>query len=317
MTDLTSLGYPEGYHLGFSSVLWWIFIIVTAILGVGLYLKARKSDLINVKEMLRAKFYVYTCISIQFSLVQVAVFFPYYFLQFYFFGLFFVTFSNTFYFYYWEKNLTRIKRIPTISVGTSSIVAFIALIISIFITDIPVILLNLLILSTLLLNTISLFMYISLIYSFSRNVKGGHVTMVGWIWIVGVILILLALFLELLGVKFLPTFISFYLSPIIYMFGLSMAVYGISKLFTQISSFYAYTQRCAVHRGTIEKGTPIHYCSSCGIVYCETCFIQVIKKDGCWNCRKGVELEDDKDKELLIDDVLETNKPDKLKKSFK
>jgi hypothetical protein len=158
-------------------------------------------------------------------------------------------------------------------------------------------------------------MYIYLIYSFSRNIKGGHVTIDGWIWIVGIILTLLALSIEHLGVKFLPTFISFYLSPIILMFGFSMAFYGITKLFPHISSFYAYTQRCAVHRGTIEKGSPIHYCSSCGIAYCESCFNQVIKKDGCWNCRKGVELEDDK--ELLIDEVLETNKPDKLKKSFK
>ena len=314
MTDLTSLGYPQGYHLGFSSLLWWIFIIVTAILGLGLYLNARKSDLINVKEMLRAKFYLYICTSIQVSLIQVAVFLPN-FLQFYFLGAVFTTFSNTFYFYYWEKNLTRIKRIPTISVGTSFIVTFIALIISIFITDLPDILLNLIILSILLLNTITLVLYIYLIYVFSRDIKGGHMTIVGWIWIVGTVLTILALFIEHIGVKFFPTFISFYLSPIIYMFGLSMAFYGITKLFPHISSFYAYTQRCAVHLGTIEKGNPIHYCSSCGIAYCETCFNNVIKKDGCWNCRKGAELEDDK--ELLIDDVLETNKPDKLKKSFK
>jgi len=42
MTDLSSLGYPQGYHLGLSAILWWIFIIVTIILGIGLYLNARK-----------------------------------------------------------------------------------------------------------------------------------------------------------------------------------------------------------------------------------------------------------------------------------
>jgi len=64
MTDLTSLGYPQGYHLGLSSLLWWIYIIVTLILGFGLYLNAKKSDLINVKEILRAKafFYIGTAI---------------------------------------------------------------------------------------------------------------------------------------------------------------------------------------------------------------------------------------------------------------
>ncbi len=54
MTDLTSLGYPPGYHLGVSSVLWIISIVVIAPLGVFLYLKARKSDMINVKELFRA-----------------------------------------------------------------------------------------------------------------------------------------------------------------------------------------------------------------------------------------------------------------------
>jgi hypothetical protein len=74
MTDPTSLGFPQGYHLGLSSILWWIFVIVIAILGVGLYLNAKKSDLINVKEMLRAKSFLYICTSIDISLTQVGVF---------------------------------------------------------------------------------------------------------------------------------------------------------------------------------------------------------------------------------------------------
>ena len=53
-------------------------------------------------------------------------------------------------------------------------------------------------------------------------------------------------------------------------------------------------QKCAVNRGTLEKGNTMHYCPSCGIIYCETCFNQVINKDGCWNCRHGAELEIEK-----------------------
>jgi hypothetical protein len=117
------------------------------------------------------------------------------------------------------------------------------------------------------------------------------------------------------GVRFFPTFVVFYVSPILYMMGLSMAFYGIIKLFIQISSFYAHTQRCAVHLGKIEKGNPIHYCSSCGIVYCETCFNQVIMKDGCWNCREGVDFEIEK--EYDITQVLEQDKTDKYKNSAK
>ena len=129
----------------------------------------------------------------------------------------------------------------------------------------------------------------------------------------GVILPLISLLLGEYppGFKIFPKFVVFYVPPIFYMIGNSMAFYGIIKLFPQISSFYAQTQRCAVHRGTIEKGNTIHYCSSCGIVYCETCFNQVIIKDGCWNCRKGVELENEKEK--IIDDTIELDKKDKIK----
>ena len=71
-------------------------------------------------------------------------------------------------------------------------------------------------------------------------------------------------------------------------------------------------QKCAVHRGMIEKGNTMHYCPSCDIVYCETCFNQVIKKDGRWNCRKGAELEIEK-KEWIVKQVLELKKYDKPK----
>ena len=95
------------------------------------------------------------------------------------------------------------------------------------------------------------------------------------------------------------------------MIGMSMAIYGINKLFAQISSYYAQTQKCAVHRGTIEKGNTIHYCPSCGIVYCETCFTQVITKDGCWNCRQGADLESEK--EWKSEQVVEVKKDIKPK----
>ena len=315
MTDLTSLGYPQGYHLGLSSVLWWIFIIGTAILGIALYLNARKTDLINVKETLRAKSFFYICISIQTSLIQVAVFFPDIFLQFYSTGGVLVNFSIVIYLYYWEKNLTSIKRIPTIFAGASTILQVIGLMVSIIFPDLPNFLWDFLILPPLLLITISFVLYIYLIYAFSKNVKGVS-TKVIMVWMGGVMLSLITLLFEYPpGVRIFPTFVVFYVSPISYMIGNSMAVCGITRLFPQISSFYAQTQRCAVHRGTIEKGNPIHYCSSCGIVYCETCFNQVIIKDGCWNCRKGVELENEKEK--IIDDTIELDKKDKRKSPHK
>ena len=310
MTDLTSLGYPEGYHLGLSSLLWWITVFVLIVLAVMLYLNARKSDLINVKEMLRAKSFNYICISILISLIQVGVFFPDNFLLFYSFGVFISISSGAFYFYYWEKNLTTIKRIPTIAAITAAIIALIVFVTSIFFL-LPGFLSDFLTFIIFSLMTVAFILYIYLIYSFSRNVKGVS-TKVAGIWIVGVPLLLAAFFSELPpGVKILPAFFVLYFPPILYMIALSMAFYCINRLFTQISSYYAQTQKCIVHRGTIEKGNTVYYCPSCSITYCESCFNQVIKKDGCWNCRKGAEVEIEE--EWKADIVVELEKRDKPK----
>jgi hypothetical protein len=90
-----------------------------------------------------------------------------------------------------------------------------------------------------------------------------------------------------------------------------MAYYGITKNFVYISSYYAQTQKCAVHRGSIGKGNTVHYCPSCGITYCDTCFNKVIVNDGCWNCRKGADPEIEK--EWKIEQAIEIKKANKLK----
>jgi len=311
MTDLTSLGYPQGYHMGLSAILWWITLFVLAVLAVMLYLNARKSDLINVKEMLHAKSFLYICLIIIFSLIQVGVLFPDYFFQLYFFGSCFYCSSFAFYIYNWEKNLTSIKRIPTLSAVASVIVALIAFITSIFFPDLLALLFDILIFTILSFITIALILYVYLIYDFSRNVKGVSTT-VGGIWMGGMIFTMAVGFLEHPpGVKILPAFLVLYFTPIVLMISMSMAFYGINTLFAQISSYYAQTQKCAVHRGTIEKGNTTHYCPSCGIVYCETCFNQVIKKDGCWNCRQGADPE--LEKEWKTEQVLEPKKGHKPK----
>jgi len=242
MPDLTSLGYPEGYHLGFSAILWWISIVVIAILGIKLYLNAKKSHLINVKEMLRVKSFSFFCMCICFSLIQVGVFFPDNFLLFYLFGVLTATSGAAFYIYYWEKNLTSIKRIPTLSGIAAAIVTLTILIIYAIFPDLSGFLLDFLIFIVLFLIAVAAILYIYLIYIFSRNVKGVS-TRTSRIWMGGMILILVALFLENPpGVKVLPAFIVLYFPPIGLMIGQGMAFYGVNKLFAQISSYYAQTR---------------------------------------------------------------------------
>ena len=311
MTDLTSLGYPEGFHLGLSSLLWWITVFVLIVLAVLLYLNARKSDLINVKEMLWSKSIAYIGYSINISLIQVGVFYPDNFIHLYLLGVCIITLSFTLYFYYWEKNLMSIKHIPTLCTAAATVLTAVGLIVSVFFPDLVGILLDLLVFIVLSLITIAFILYIYLIFVFSKNVKGIS-TAVGLIWMAGMAIVMIALSFENPpGVKVFPASVVLYVVPIVLMIGWSMATYGIIKLFSQISSYYAQTQKCAVHRGTIEKGKTVYYCPSCGIVYCETCFNQVIKKDGCWNCRKGAELEIEEEWKAEI--VVELEKADKHK----
>ena len=123
---------------------------------------------------------------------------------------------------------------------------------------------------------------------------------------IGMAIYMLALFFEFPpGVRILPTYLVYYFTPILLTISLYMAFYGVSRLFLQISSFYTQTQRCAVHRGSIEKGAVIFYCPSCKITYCERCYDQVIKKDGCWNCGEGAVSELEKkweaEKDIKVD----------------
>jgi len=179
MSDLTSLGYPQGYHLGLSAILWWISIAIIAILGFLLYLNARKSDLINVKEMLRAKGLGYMYLSIYISSIQVVVFYPDNFLLFDLIGEFLSMSFLTLYFYYWEKYLTSLKRIPTISMGAASVISCGGLITYIFFPDLVIILLDILVIITLILTAIAFLLYICLIFAFSRHVKEVSTTVSG------------------------------------------------------------------------------------------------------------------------------------------
>ena len=61
------------------------------------------------------------------------------------------------------------------------------------------------------------------------------------------------------------------------------------------------------------------YCPGCNTVYCDACYTQVVKKDGCWNCGAGGNSESDLEfkEETLEDELLleAENQEHKIKKS--
>ncbi len=297
--------------MGISAIIWWIACVIIAILSVILYLNARKSELINVKEMLLSKAIAYIGAIVAIILPQIGIFYPNYFVQLYFLGASTVTILVSFYFYYWEKNLTSIRWIPTYSAVAASILAVVGFVISFVSYTLFQNLGDTLIIIALSLIAIAATLYIYLIFIFSKNVKGIKIN-VSVIWMAGMALAMIGWSLEYPpGAKMLPSFMILYMAPLSLVIGLAFATYGIITLFAKISSYYAQTQKCAVHRGTIEKGKTMYYCPSCGITYCESCFNQVIKKDGCWNCRYGVEVEIEK--EWKAEEAVEIERMAKIK----
>lgn len=261
--------------------------------------------------MLLTKAIAYMGAIIYIILIQVGVFYPNHFIQLYLFGIFLITMSLAFYYYYWEKNLTSIRRIPTYSAVAAAFLAVVGYVNSLFSFDLVLILVDYLVFMALSLISVAAALYIYLIFIFSKNVKGIK-RPVGVIWMAGMALVMIGLSFEFPpGAKILPSFIVLYLAPLLIVIGLTFATYGIITLFAKISSYYAQTQKCAVHRGMIEKGNIMFSCPSCGITYCEPCYNQVIKKDGCWNCRHGIEVEIEKD--WKVEQVVEVKKNAKPK----
>jgi len=181
MNDLITLGFPPGYHLGVSLILWIIAIVCIAIMGLKLYLNAKKTYLINGKEMFKIKSISYFCICVEFTLISIGASFPENFLLFYSLGASIASTSIVFYYYYWEKNLTNIKWITTISSGIASIILLFNIFLTLFFKATVIFIIDYLGLISLTLLSLAAFLYIYLIYKFVKNVKGMQVRKTGLI----------------------------------------------------------------------------------------------------------------------------------------
>ena len=76
-------------------------------------------------------------------------------------------------------------------------------------------------------------------------------------------------------------------SPLILISNIFLWYYGLNGVVDGISSYYHQERVCIVDRGIIPKNVHVFYCPNCLAIYCEKCYEEVIKKDGCWNCGKG------------------------------
>lgn len=301
-------GCLPDYKIGLSIPIWIAYYISGAIVGFLFLLKARRADLINRKELYRvsALFFLFQN-TIGIFLFQLAVFIPKYFYLLTNLGWICTAAFTLPFAYYWEKYTVNLKKIPTIISSILLILSLLNFMLYLIYGTVPeslVLLFMVFIVSVMLL-------FIVLIVKFILTVVG-KLRNYGIILFCYIICILLAAILDHPPGCMVPY--SSIISPILFLLAVIFYYFGLSRVIDSITTFYSQIHICTIHRGKIEKGQHIYYCPSCNTTYCERCYDQVIKSDGCWNCGYG--LEDDKNEAWKIKepDIVGEKSLDKNKK---
>lgn len=305
---LSPEGYPEGYHLGASLALWLIVIILDMFYGTYFLLQVYKSQLINEKEIYRGTGLLCIGGGFLFLLMQIGVFFPDKYFLYYFGGATVLVGFAGFYFYYWEKNLVNLKKIPTIIIIINFSIYIITIFMILFFRVSSLVYIAFIELLTIFSGLIANILIIIFVFLFIRKVKG-ILRNKGVLLIIGSSSFFLGQFIDHPPGMFILPELFIMLSPLVYIISFSLIFLGIKGIADNISSYYNQAHICLVHRGKIKMDDHFYYCPKCSTIYCQNCYEQVIKHDGCWNCgeRGNLELEATpvermEDEEILVKD---------------
>jgi len=115
----------------------------------------------------------------------------------------------------------------------------------------------------------------------------GNLRIRAFAWILATILLLIGVSTDHPPlINMAPDFFMIF-TPLILISSIFIWYYGFNGVIDGLTSFYQQERKCIVHRGVIHKDNRIFYCPSCSAIYCENCYSEVIKKDGCWICGEG------------------------------
>ena len=283
-------GYPADFHLGISLIFWLVYIFITLTLAIVLFSQARKTPLLNRKELyVGSSVFSFFGLGLAFILIQIGVFFPVFFIISLSIANLFTIGSLIVFVYLWEKNSINLKYIPTLWMVFVFSLALINLI-HLLITGRYVFMYFILI--TTIFNTIGVFFLIILLLIFTKRVMG-VLRIKGIICIIAVICIAFGAAIDHPPfVTIYPSFLAI-LSPIIFIIGSVTWYFAMKGICDGITSYYNQAQICTIHRGKVSKDTHIYFCPNCNTSYCQKCYEQVIKKEGCWNCQEGIEPEEE------------------------
>ena len=301
-------GCLPDYRVGISIPIWIAYYISGAIVGILFLLKARRAELINRKELYRVSalfFMVQNTIGI--FLFQLAVLIPEHFDLLTNLGWICAAAFTIPFVYYWEKNTLNLKKIPTLIASLLLILSLLNFILYIIFGTVP----EFLVLLFMIFIVSVMLVFIVLLVKFILTVVG-KLRKYGIIFLFYMIFILVAAILD--HPPGCMIHYSSIISPILFLFAVIFYYFGLSRVIDSITAFYSQVSVCTIHRGKIEKGQHIYYCPSCNTTYCERCYEQVVKSEGCWNCGYG--LGDDKTKEWKIEepDIAVGKQSDKKRK---
>ncbi|KKK87764.1 hypothetical protein LCGC14_2749990 [marine sediment metagenome] len=251
--------------------------------GIYLLIQANRSRLINKKEIFRGTGILGIGGGLLFLLMQIGVFFSEDFFLFYFSGGIVMAFLAVFYFYYWEKNLVNLKKIPTIIMVFNFLIFLITIILLLLFKISVSIYISLIEIFTIILGLLGSSFLLIFVFLFTIRVKGA-LRNKGVILIIGGILFFLGQFMDHPPGLFLFPDLFIILTPLVFIVSFGFIFYGTKGISENVSSYYNQVNICLVHRGKLLREDLIYYCPNCSMVYCQNCYELVIKQDRCWNC---------------------------------
>lgn len=288
-------GYPEGYRLGFEMYLWNIACIGGLILGIFFLIKAYKSSLINRKQLYLGNGLFYIAAGLGWFFDTLGFIFPDYYNLYHLISTSLINGVLISFLYYWERNLRKIRFNPVIWVVILYIIS-VVFHLYFFLANInnPYF--------GFILITVIFYVMFFLYYLFIKFTiaVSGKLHKLGIILTLGMAFYHISIFLNIpLTYLIIPAFPPI-ISPFFVIGSGLIFGYALLGIVDGITAYYNQIHICTIHRGVVEKDQSIYYCPSCSTPYCNQCYEQVIKKEGCWNCGHGIldkADEDFKDKE--------------------
>lgn len=282
--------YPEGYRLGFEMYIWYVTCIFCLIFGIIFLIKAYKSSLVNRKQLYFGNGLFYVAIGIGWLFVEMGFLYPDHYNLFRLLGPGLIYGITIIFFYYWERNLKKMKFNPVIWAAI------------VFITAISLRLYFLLV--NIYTAYLDVFLYFAIIFisifllllfiRFTIAVSG-KLHKLGITLIIGTVSYQISIFLDNPPIYLLlPTFPPI-ISPLLLMGSALLFGFALLGIVDGITAYYNQTHICTIHRGVVEKNQSIYYCPSCSTPYCNQCYEQVVNREGCWNCGHGISDKADKE----------------------